>query len=71
MSSICKRIAKPKKVIARKRRQQRREWCSKKYRTFNILNNEGKNVVVKFDTPKTCVEVHSIYSQALGIEGIE
>lgn len=58
-------------MLARKIRQQQREWCSKKYRTFNILNNEGKNVVVKFDTPKTCVEVHTIYSQALGIEGID
>lgn len=71
MSSICKRIAKPKKVIVRKVRQRQREWCSKKYHSFNILNNEGKNVVVKFDTPKTCSEVHNIYSQALCIGGIE
>ena len=46
MSSLCKRMAKPKKVCARKRRQAMHERCTKKYTSFNVFTDYGENRVI-------------------------
>jgi len=70
MSSICRRIAKPKKVHARKRRQEMHRHCSKKYTSFNIFTKQGENVVINTQRPMTEVEAQYIYG-ALSISGID
>ena len=68
MSSLCRRMAKPKKISARKKRQEMHRRCSRQYTSFNIFN--GENVVVHSEKPMTEVEAQYRY-RALSISGIE
>ena len=70
MSNLCKRMAKPKKLIGRKIRQRLHERCSKKYTSFNIFTRYGENTVVHSDEPMTVVEAQYKYG-ALSISGID
>lgn len=70
MSSFAKRIAKPKKVIARKRRQAMHRHCSKEYTSFNVFTRDGKNTVLHTQRPMTEVEAQYIYG-VLSISGID
>ena len=70
MSNLCKRMARPKKVCPRKKRQAMHRRCSKKYTSFNIFTKDGKNTTIKTDRPMTEIEVHYIYG-ALSVSGID
>lgn len=70
MSNLCKRMAKAKKPCARKRKQEIRRRCSKKYTSFNIFTKYGENTVIKTERLMTEIEVHYIYG-ALSVSGIE
>ena len=70
MSNLCRRMAKPKKVCARKIRQEQRRHCTKQYTSFNISYRQGENLVVHTQRPMTEVEAQYIYG-ALSISGIE
>ena len=70
MSNLCKRMAKPKKVCPRKKRQEMYRRCSKKYTSFNIFTKKGENTTIKTDRPMTEIEVHYIYG-ALSVSGID
>ncbi len=70
MSSLCRRMAKPKKICARKKRQELHRRCSRQYTLFNIFTRNGENVVVHSEEPMTVVEAQYRY-RALSISGIE
>lgn len=70
MSSLCRRMAKPKKICARKRRQEMHRRCNRQYTSFYIFTRNGENVVVHSEEPMTEVEAQYRY-RALSIIGIE
>lgn len=70
MSNLCKRMAKRKKVCARKRRQEMHKRCSKQYTSFNIFTDDGRNITVTSEKPMTLVEAQYHY-HALSISGNE
>lgn len=70
MSSLCKRLAKPKKLIVRKVRQEMNRRCRKEYTSFNVFTRNGKNMVLHTQRPMTEVEVQYIYG-VLSVSGID
>lgn len=70
MSNLCKRLAKPKKICARKRRQEMYRHCARLYTIFSVYSPSGKNVKVKTKKPMTEVEAQSRFGW-LSVTGIE
>ena len=70
MSSMCKRIKKPKKVCSRKIRQEMRRHCSVEYTKFVAFTSDGRNIEVSTPQPMTEVEAAAKYGW-LSVSGIE
>ena len=73
MSNLCRRMAKPKKVCPRKKRQAMHKFCNEHYKyytSFNVFTKQGENLTVEAPRPMTIYEAR-IYFNVLCISGIE